>query len=121
MAKKRSKGKGKGVLDAGVHFEVGAHRFCGIDTLCFLPLLSFFFFGGFGGAGDRRFGVDFGGVDFWLNVGRFVSRHFWGGLGFGVENIVGSGFCSLFGGETVEFILCGYEGGILGVGRMGGG
>ena len=114
MVKKRSKGKGKGVLDAGVHFEVGAHWFCGIDTLCFLPLLSFFSFSGFGGAGDRRFGVDFGGVDFWLNVGRFVSR-------LGVENIVGSGFCSLFGGETVEFILCSYEGGILGIGRMGGG
>ena len=88
--------------------------------LCFLPLLLFFSFGGFGGAGDWHFSVDFGGVDFWLNVGWFVSHHFWGGLGFGIENIVSSGFCSLFSGETVEFILCGYEGGILGIGRMGG-
>jgi len=41
------KGMGKGVLDAGVHLDVSAHWFCGIDVLCFLSFLSFFFFGGF--------------------------------------------------------------------------
>jgi hypothetical protein len=113
------------VLDAGVHLEVGAYCFFGI-TLCFLSFLSFFLFVRLGGAGDGRFGVDFGCARFLLNDGWFgsgfvVSRRFWGGLRFGVEHIVGSGFCSLFGGEAVEFILCGYNGGVFGVGRMGGG
>jgi hypothetical protein len=59
-----------------------------------------------------------------LNVGRFgfgyvVGRYFWGGFRFGVEDIVGSGFRSFFGGEVVEFILCGYDGGVFG--EWGGG
>ena len=64
----------------------------------------------------------FGCAGFWLNVGRFgsgyvVSRRFRGGLRFGVEDIVGSRFRSLF---AVEFILCGYDGCIFSIGRMGG-
>ena len=111
---KEGNGK-KCVLDAGVHLEVGAHYFFGIDALYFLSFLSFFLFVRLGGAGDGRFGVDFGCARFWLNDGWFgsgfvVGRRFWGGLRFGVEHIVGSGFCSLFGGEAVEFILCGYDG-----------
>ena len=110
----------KRALDAGVHLEVSARCFYGIGALCFLYFLLFFLFG-FGG-GDGHFGVDFGCAGFWLNVGRFgsgyvVSRRFGGGLRFGVEDIVGS----LFGGEAVEFIWCGYDGCIFGVGRMGGG
>ena len=76
--------------------------------------------GGFGGF-DRFSG--FGSARFWLNVGHVgfsyvVSHYFWGGFRFGVEDIVGSGFRSLFGGEVAEFILCRYDGGVFGVGRM---
>ena len=112
------------MLDTGVHFEVGVLCFPGIDVLCFWCPFPFFFVGGFGGAGDRRFGIDFGCARFWLNVGwlrfSYVIRHrFWGGLRFGVEDIVDSGFRSLFGGEVVELILCRYQGGVFSVGSMG--
>ena len=50
------------LLDAGVHFDVGAHCLFELDRLCFLCPFSLCLFSSFGGVGERRFRVDFGGA-----------------------------------------------------------
>jgi hypothetical protein len=71
------------------------------STGCSFFLL--FIFSGFGGAGDRRFGVDFGGARF----GVFCQD-------------CRPGVRSFFGGEIVEFVLSGYgDFDVFGVGGRG--
>ena len=84
------------LLDAGVHFDVGAHWFFGLDGLWLLWLFSLF--GGFGGARDSR--LDFGGA----RDRRFDS----GGVRFSF--FCRSGVRPFFSGEAVEFVLSRYRG-----------
>jgi hypothetical protein len=112
---------GKRVLDAGVHLDVGTHCFFELDELFLLCLCSVLPFSGFGGAGDWRFGVDFGGARFGFGAGDWHFGVDFGGARYGF-------FCqdcrsavrSFFGSEVVEFVLNGYgDLDVFGVGGRG--